>query len=167
MTGTTASAHAGVRGPGHTGATQVGHRMSAGVPSTLSDMTSSTVIPSESTPVAAAPRLAFPGVAGRPLVASAPAAAGLAGGAGDMSMAAPHDPALCAGRGCSRHHPSDHHMRTWPKVWRDFYGFSDRMCSHGVGHPDPDDVVHLQALGGACTAHACDGCCVAPLTTSA
>jgi len=29
--------------------------MSAGVPSTLSDMTSSTVIPSESTPVAAAP----------------------------------------------------------------------------------------------------------------
>jgi len=84
-----------------------------------------------------------------------------------MSLAAPHDPALCAGQGCSRHHPSNHHMRTWPKIWREFYGYSDRMCSHGVGHPDPDDVVHLQALGGACTEHACDGCCIAPLATSA
>ena len=84
-----------------------------------------------------------------------------------MSLAAPHDPALCAGRGCSQHHPSKHHMRTWPKVWREFYGYSDRMCSHGVGHPDPDDVVHLQALGEAWTEHACDGCCIAPLSTSA
>ena len=164
MVGTTASARAVVRGPGHTGATQVGHRMSAGVPSTLSDMTSPTVIPSESTPVAAAPQTSFPGLGDRPSVASGPTAAGPGG---DMSLAAPHDPALCAGRGCSRHHPSNHHMRTWPKVWREYYGYSDRMCSHGVGHPDPDDVVHLQALGGACTAHACDGCCVAPLSTSA
>ena len=84
-----------------------------------------------------------------------------------MSLTAPHDPALCAGRGCSRHHPSDHHMRTWPKIWRESYGFSDRMCSHGVGHPDPDDVVHLQALGEVRTEHACDGCCIAPLATSA
>lgn len=138
--------------------------MSAGVLSTLSGMTSPTVIPSESTPVAAAPQTPFAGLVHRPPVAPAPAAAGRTG---DMSLAAPHDPALCAGRGCSRHHPSDHHMRTWPKVWREYYGYSDRMCSHGVGHPDPDDVVHLQALGGACTAHACDGCCVAPLSTSA
>lgn len=111
-------------------------------------MTSSTVIASESTPVAAVPLPELLGV-------------------GRMSLAMPHDPALCAGRGCSRHHPSNHHMRTWPKVWREYYGYSDRLCSHGVGHPDPDDVVHLQALGGASTAHACDGCCVAPLTTSA
>ena len=84
-----------------------------------------------------------------------------------MSLAAPHDPALCAGRACSRHHPSNHHMRTWPKVWREFYGYSDRMCSHGIGHPDPDDVVHLQGLGEVSTEHACDGCCIAPLRTSA
>ncbi|SNS38373.1 hypothetical protein SAMN04488107_2326 [Geodermatophilus saharensis] len=54
-------------------------------------------------------------------------------------------------------------MRTWPLVWREAYGFSDRICPHGVGHPDPDDVVALQAAGGATTAHACDGCCIAPL----
>ena len=84
-----------------------------------------------------------------------------------MSLAAPHDPALCAGQACSRHHPSNHHMRTWPKVWRELYGYSDRMCSHGVGHPDPDDVVHLQGLGEVNTEHACDGCCIAPLRTSA
>ncbi len=84
-----------------------------------------------------------------------------------MSLAAPHDPASCAGRGCSRHHPSEHHMRTWPKVWREYYGYSDRMCSHGFGHPDPDDVVHLQGVREVVTAHPCDGCCIAPLTYSA
>jgi hypothetical protein len=131
-------------------------------------MTSSTVIPSEPTPViAAGPRSSTPGVAHRPAIVPTPAAAGLAGGAGTMSLATPHDPTLCAGQGCSRHHPSNHHMRTWPKVWRAFYGYSDRMCSHGVGHPDPDDVVHLQALGEVRTEHACDGCCIAPLSASA
>jgi hypothetical protein len=84
-----------------------------------------------------------------------------------MSLAAPHDPAFCAGRGCSRHHPSEHHMRTWPKVWREYYGYSDRMCSHGFGHPDPDDVVHLQGFREVVTAHPCDGCCIAPLTYGA
>ena len=84
-----------------------------------------------------------------------------------MSLATPHDPAFCVGRRCSRHHPSEHHMRTWPKVWREHYGYSDRMCSHGVGHPDPDDVVHLQGSREVVTAHPCDGCCIAPLTYSA
>lgn len=54
-------------------------------------------------------------------------------------------------------------MRTWPKVWREYYGYFDRVCVHGIGHPDPDDVVHLQSAGGASTAHSCDDCCIAPL----
>ena len=83
-----------------------------------------------------------------------------------MSLAAPHDPAFCAGRGCSRHHPSEHHMRTWPKVWREYYGYSDRMCPHGVGHPDPDDVGPLQAFGEVGPGHPCGRCCIAPLTRS-
>jgi len=129
-------------------------------------MTSSTAIPREPTTVTPAiPKPSRHDVADRsPVVlathtwvpADSPAV-------GNMSLAAPHDPALCAGRTCSRHHPSLHHMRTWPRVWRQSYGYSDRMCPHGLGHPDPDDVVHLQALGGARTAHACDGCCIAPL----
>ena len=80
-----------------------------------------------------------------------------------MEAAAPHAPARCEGRDCSWHHPSDHHMRTWPTVWRPAYGYADRICPHGIGHPDPDDVVALQAVGGASAEHACDGCCIAPL----
>lgn len=55
-------------------------------------------------------------------------------------------------------------MRSWPRRWRQAYGYVDRICSHGLGHPDPDDVVALQAFGPVDAAHACDGCCLAPLT---
>ncbi len=54
-------------------------------------------------------------------------------------------------------------MRSWPLVWRPRLGYCDRLCPHGVAHPDPDDVVRAQAVGGVSTEHACDGCCIAPL----
>ena len=54
-------------------------------------------------------------------------------------------------------------MRNWPKVWRPYYGYFDRLCPHDIGHPDPDDVIDLQAVGGICADHVCDGCCIAPL----
>jgi hypothetical protein len=79
-----------------------------------------------------------------------------------MTPPAPHAPKACEGHGCSAHHPSQHHMRDWPKVWRPYYGYSDRLCPHGVGHPDPDDIIDLQAAGGVSSAHSCDGCCLAP-----
>jgi hypothetical protein len=33
----------------------------------------------------------------------------------------------------------------------------ERICEHGVGHPDPDDlrVIRDRIMG----IHACDGCC--------
>lgn len=71
-----------------------------------------------------------------------------------------HDPYLCQGRGCSIHHPSDHHMRDWPKVWRDFHMYFERQCPHGLGHPDPDDMAYHVSKGtddGG--VHGCDGCC--------
>ena len=80
-----------------------------------------------------------------------------------MTAPFPHDPGSCEGRGCSRHHPSDHHMRGWPKAWSTHRGYHLRHCPHGVGHPDPDDIVALQSVGGASAAHPCDGCCIAPL----
>jgi hypothetical protein len=82
---------------------------------------------------------------------------------GVMAAAAPHDPSACQGRNCAWHNPSQHHMRDWPLIWRPYRGRSDRICPHGVGHPDPDDVLDLQALGGGRTDHVCDGCCIAPL----
>jgi hypothetical protein len=63
-----------------------------------------------------------------------------------------HDPTLCVGRGCCIHHPSNHHMVTWPQNWRFDRYMMERICPHGVGHPDPDDLNPI-------TTHGCDGCC--------
>ena len=53
------------------------------------------------------------------------------------------------------HNPSDHHMRDWPTHFRDDRHLMERMCPHGVGHPDPDDP-------NPNTVHGCDGCCLGP-----
>ena len=53
---------------------------------------------------------------------------------------------------CSIHSPSDHSMKDWPQHWRFDRGIMERICSHGVGHPDPDE------LRGD-SVHGCDGCC--------
>lgn len=62
-----------------------------------------------------------------------------------------HAETVCAGSYCLVHNPSDHHMRDWPMNWREDRGLMERICPHGVGHPDPDDI-------GEGT-HGCDGCC--------
>ncbi len=80
-------------------------------------------------------------------------------------IAAVHDPALCAGRACVIHAPSDHHMRSWPTNFRvggvfDIKGpHMERICPHGVGHPDPDDLAFWRSQGEEYGVHGCDGCC--------
>lgn len=64
-----------------------------------------------------------------------------------------HDPAICAGQSCTIHNLSDHHMRTFPQHWRSDRMFMERICSHGIGHPDPDELPGNSI-------HGCDGCCV-------
>ena len=59
----------------------------------------------------------------------------------------------CRNEFCVIHNPSDHNMRDLPTLWREDRGFMERVCSHGVGHPDPDDAK-------APPIHGCDGCCV-------
>ena len=64
----------------------------------------------------------------------------------------------CVGDHCPLHRPSDHHMREWPTFLRgghpmDPATFTERICPHGIGHPDPDDPF-------APAEHGCDGCCV-------
>jgi hypothetical protein len=59
----------------------------------------------------------------------------------------------CKNDYCTLHNPSDHHMLGFPQRWRQDRHIMERMCPHGVGHPDPDDI----ALN---TVHGCDGCCV-------
>jgi hypothetical protein len=51
-------------------------------------------------------------------------------------------------------------MREWPMRWRDDKGQMERICPHGVGHPDPDDAAYRERLGqGYKNIHGCDGCC--------
>jgi hypothetical protein len=68
----------------------------------------------------------------------------------------------CHLRGCCIHAPSNHRMREWPTHWN--MGRMERLCEHGIGHPDPDHVSYiLRTFGKAVTElhaiHACDGCC--------
>lgn len=71
----------------------------------------------------------------------------------------------CSGEFCSIHNPSDHPLNKAPLNWRGDRGFMERICEHGIGHPDPDGLDHLRRVLGdryenyAFGVHGCDGCC--------
>lgn len=70
----------------------------------------------------------------------------------------------CATDWCVIHRPSDHHMRHMPLLWRLDRMFFERICEHGVGHPDPDQITYWYAVldeseAEAQSIHGCDGCC--------
>lgn len=74
-----------------------------------------------------------------------------------------HAPSKCAGEACVMHNPSDHHMRDWPTNWRGDRGLMERLCPHGIGHPDPDALAFQVRIGNDWQGvHGCDGCCRAP-----
>lgn len=71
--------------------------------------------------------------------------------------------ALCA-ISCVIHNPSDHPMKDFPTYWRHDRQLMERICPHGVGHPDPDHIAHVARTFGKKAAildanHGCDGCC--------
>lgn len=67
----------------------------------------------------------------------------------------------CFLRGCVIHNPTDHAMRDLPTHWREDRGLMERICPHGVGHPDPDDLTFQEEChpDRAAGVHGCDGCC--------
>jgi hypothetical protein len=71
-----------------------------------------------------------------------------------------HDPSECAKEFCTIHNRSNHHMRSLPQQWREELGIMERTCSHGVGHPDPDEFMLSKEI--YIEIHGCDGCCDAP-----
>lgn len=71
-----------------------------------------------------------------------------------------HPRIACAGEACTLHNRTDHHMRAFPQLWRDDRGIMERVCPHGIGHPDPDD--YRIRSGKDNGAHGCDGCCFPP-----
>lgn len=70
-----------------------------------------------------------------------------------------HRPSVCAGQHCWVHNPSQHHMVAWPVLWREDKTTAERVCEHGLGHPDPDDADYNRRQGRDVTVHGCDGCC--------
>lgn len=71
----------------------------------------------------------------------------------------------CVKYGCVIHAPSKHIMDNWPTNWRPDRLMMERVCSHGIGHPDPDDIAYkVRAMGKregeGYAVHGCDGCCV-------
>lgn len=53
---------------------------------------------------------------------------------------------------CTLHKRTKHHMRSFPQVWNKKYQIVERVCVHGIGHTDPDELPGLEI-------HVCDGCC--------
>ena len=76
-----------------------------------------------------------------------------------------HKAADCQGRHCVIHDPSGHNMSDWPTNFRTGDAFDikpphmERICPHGVGHPDPDDAEYWRSRHQEVSVHGCDGCC--------
>lgn len=72
-----------------------------------------------------------------------------------------HNRDMCTGRPCVIHSPSEHKTRDWPMNFRfDKMALVERLCTHGVGHPDPDSVHYFETIGvERMGIHGCDGCC--------
>lgn len=71
-----------------------------------------------------------------------------------------HPPERCDGEFCVVHNPSDHSMKDWPVHFRFDAYLTERICPHGIGHPDPDDLAfHKRSGRGGMGVHGCDGCC--------
>lgn len=64
-----------------------------------------------------------------------------------------HNRNQCRNDFCTIHRPSQHSMIDLPQRWRNDRKMMERICPHGIGHPDPDDIVLDRT-------HGCDGCCV-------
>jgi hypothetical protein len=68
-----------------------------------------------------------------------------------------HPVTECKDRRCVIHSPS---KQSWSQHWRDDRGIFERICPHGVGHPDPDQFDYWNETDRMYEAvHGCDGCC--------
>lgn len=71
-----------------------------------------------------------------------------------------HDKMQCQGRQCPVHNLTEHSMREFPQHFRFDNGLMERICPHGIGHPDPDALPFFEERGMAyMSVHGCDGCC--------
>jgi hypothetical protein len=67
-----------------------------------------------------------------------------------------HSKNKCSGDFCTVHNMSDHVLRKFPQHWREDRSIMERICDHGVGHPDPDNPWPVDDCRWI---HGCCGCC--------
>ncbi|KQR17261.1 hypothetical protein [Cellulomonas sp. Leaf334] len=76
-----------------------------------------------------------------------------------------HDPAKCADDDASLiHRPSRHPLQSAPMAWHAELGLLERICGHGIHHPDLDALAYARrtrgtSVGDEFAQHDCDGCC--------
>lgn len=74
-----------------------------------------------------------------------------------------HGAARCAPYPCVIHRPlADTYWRMgrWQLYWRGDRAIFERICPHGIGHPDPSQFAWWEATEqGWQAVHGCDGCC--------
>ena len=71
-----------------------------------------------------------------------------------------HAKDACAPGWCVVHNPMSTHMDGWRLFWRGDRGIFERICPHGIGHPDPSQFAWWAVIGqGWMSVHGCDGCC--------
>jgi hypothetical protein len=68
-----------------------------------------------------------------------------------------HQAGTCLGDSCPLHNVSEHPLKGSKQRWNRPGGFMERICSHDIAHPDPDDY---KARAVVYREHGCDGCCV-------
>lgn len=77
-----------------------------------------------------------------------------------------HTKDKCTDHNCCIHNSSYHPLRNCPTHWRDDLGTMERICKHGIGHPDPDDLAFKNIDKTSSSPdydygeHSCDGCCI-------
>lgn len=77
-----------------------------------------------------------------------------------IPMSNVHSDTACEGRRCIVHRQTHHTMEGWPMIFRADRFLWERVCEHGVGHPDPDQFDYWELTGRTYEAvHGCDGCC--------
>jgi hypothetical protein len=71
----------------------------------------------------------------------------------EVTLHVGHEKGACKEYWCTLHNRSPHPMRYMQQFWRSDRHIMERVCSHGVGHPDPDELIEKDWT------HGCDGCC--------
>lgn len=78
----------------------------------------------------------------------------------DILLHQVHSYSVCRGRECIIHRPDRRDSDLWPLLWREDRGIFERICPHGVGHPDRAQRDYwLRTEQEHNFIHGCDFCC--------